>query len=100
MPGQRSPDVIQVNLRVPKELRKRLVAAAKASGLSLNAEMVDRLERTFEREKADEILDEAHRLFDGAERMNKETAFTFAELEKKISDFFPPRNALLARMKK
>ena len=59
MPGKRSPDVIQVNLRITNDLHKRLVSTAKKDGRSLNAEMIARLERTFHREKADEILADA-----------------------------------------
>ena len=62
MPGKRSSNIIQVNLRLTKGLHKRLAAEAdKVVGRSLNAEMVDRLERSFKREKADAILDRAQR---------------------------------------
>jgi hypothetical protein len=43
-------DAYRFLLRMPQELRERLAASADASGRSLNREIVDRLERSFERE--------------------------------------------------
>ena len=68
MPGQPAPNIVQIGLRGTKDLRRRLIAASKASGRSLNAEIVARLERSFSRERPDEILDEAKKWYAGAER--------------------------------
>ncbi|MBH1636374.1 Arc family DNA-binding protein [Stenotrophomonas maltophilia] len=38
----------QINLRIPESLKASLTAAAKASGRSVNAEIVQRLIQTFE----------------------------------------------------
>jgi hypothetical protein len=42
--------VVQVNLRIREGLRRKLEAAAKKRGVSLNFEMTDRLARSFEGE--------------------------------------------------
>ena len=59
MPGQRSPNVVQVNLRLTKELRNLLQRLAKTNGRSFNAEVVDRIQQTFRRTLADDILKKA-----------------------------------------
>jgi uncharacterized protein (DUF1778 family) len=106
MPGQRSPNVIQVNLRLTRDLRKRLVAAAKKAGRSLNAEMVARLESTFRRETADKVLDEAQRILERSTKMRDEAVRMVDNIEDAlragltVDDIFPPRNALLRRRKK
>lgn len=38
----------QMNIRLPLDLKERIEAAAKAGNRSMNAEIVSRLERTFE----------------------------------------------------
>ncbi|MCP3382840.1 Arc family DNA-binding protein [Bradyrhizobium sp. CCGUVB4N] len=40
---EKAGDVVQVNLRIPQALRRKLVAAARRNKRSLNAEMVHRL---------------------------------------------------------
>lgn len=110
MPGKRSPDVIQVNLRLSKELHNRLrTAADERDDLSLNAEMVDRLVRTFRREKVDAILERAQRLVDEAVddaiRIQRECSSKIDGIERDLRAGVPidevfPRNRLLARMKK
>jgi hypothetical protein len=107
MPGQRSPDVIQVNLRLPKAMHKRLVAAAESGGRSLNAEMVARLEQTFRRERADQILAEAQMDVNEAKRINDLTASNLAELQEAIRTgqsiddvVLSPHYGLLRRKKK
>jgi hypothetical protein len=60
MPGQRSPDIVQINLRLPKDLWARLKREAKRADRSLNQEMIERLEHTFERVEADALLEQAH----------------------------------------
>jgi hypothetical protein len=59
MPEQRSADVIQINLRLTRELHKRLTSEAKKAGCSLNQEMIERLKHSFERDAADELLAQA-----------------------------------------
>ena len=41
-------EIVQVNFRMPKELKDRLEASAQESGRSITAELVMRLERSFE----------------------------------------------------
>jgi Arc-like DNA binding domain len=45
-------ETVQVNLRIKEALRRRLERAATKNGFSFNAEMVERLEGSFEREDA------------------------------------------------
>jgi len=45
----------QVNLRLPADLKERLEAAAAATGRSLTAEVVWRLQETFEADDADPL---------------------------------------------
>jgi hypothetical protein len=45
--------------RIPTHVRKRIEAAAKSSGNSLNEEMVLRLEESFRREDAQKIAERA-----------------------------------------
>jgi hypothetical protein len=69
MPGKRSPDVIQVNLRLHKNLHKWLVREAERNDRSLNAEMVERLNNSFRRDNADKILADAKDCQDKAEKL-------------------------------
>lgn len=41
-------DVVDIGLRLPLELRKQVIAAAKKRGVSMNTEMVERLAASFE----------------------------------------------------
>ena len=51
--GTRSRDaVVQLKARMREPLRARLEAAAKRRGVSLNAELVDRLDRSFAKDDA------------------------------------------------
>lgn len=50
---------IQVNFRIPAELKSRLDAAARASGRSLTAELVGRLEDSFLISRPDRDDDES-----------------------------------------
>lgn len=45
------------HIRLPQDLKGKLETAAKSSGNSLNREMVDRLERTFDPDSAMELAD-------------------------------------------
>ena len=59
MAAKKSAEIIQVNLRLPASLRRRLAQEAKKARRSLNQEMVLRLEQTFMREAADVMLQRA-----------------------------------------
>ena len=42
-------DITPFGLRMPPDLKRSIDAAAKASGRSINAEVIDRLQRSFEK---------------------------------------------------
>lgn len=48
--ARKATEIVQVNLRIREELRRRLDSAAKANGVSLNAEMANRLYLSFDRD--------------------------------------------------
>jgi hypothetical protein len=48
MPRELKERIVQVGLRIPDGLRERLEKAARRNGQSLNAEMVRRLETSFD----------------------------------------------------
>jgi hypothetical protein len=51
--ARRKPmQVVQVNLRLREALRRKLEAAARQRGVSLNFEMTDRLAKSFDQEEA------------------------------------------------
>ena len=62
-------EVIQVNLRLRQDLHRRLTQGAKKARRSLNAEMVERLERSFQREHADELLKSAQEQYRGVHKL-------------------------------
>lgn len=43
-----SRDITPFGLRMPAELKQRIDAAAKAGGRSINSEIIDRLQRSFD----------------------------------------------------
>lgn len=45
-----APEIVQVNFRMPKELKDKLERSANESGRSITSELVTRLEKTFEDE--------------------------------------------------
>ena len=51
MPKREPTAIAQVGLRIPEALRARIEKAAKATGNSMNAEIVQRLEGSFELEE-------------------------------------------------
>jgi hypothetical protein len=55
--SRKPTEVVQVNLRIKESLRRRLERAAMASGSSLNAEMIERLEKSFQNEDLRPKLD-------------------------------------------
>jgi hypothetical protein len=50
VPQRKKTDSVDLKVRMKEPLRARLEAAARAKGVSLNAEAVDRLGRSFDRE--------------------------------------------------
>ncbi len=50
-------NLVQVNFRMPSDLRDRLKDAAKENSRSLNAEIVDRLTASFEENNIEAALD-------------------------------------------
>lgn len=54
---------IQTNLRLPADLKKRLKRAADASNRSMNAEVIARLEGSFENSSAPQVDDRTLDLF-------------------------------------
>jgi hypothetical protein len=47
--ARKPSDIVQPNLRIREDLRRRLEAAAKQHGVSINREMTDRLVASFDR---------------------------------------------------
>jgi hypothetical protein len=54
--ARKPSDTVQLKLRFPEALRRRLERAAKASDQSMNAEIIHRLEKSFRRQDEDERL--------------------------------------------
>jgi Arc-like DNA binding domain len=52
MPRRKESETVQTGLRMKEQLRARLEEAAREHGVSLNAEVVTRLERSFAQEEA------------------------------------------------
>jgi Arc-like DNA binding domain len=53
--GRKPTAIVGLKVRLREPLRKKLEVAAKKKGVSLNAELVARLERSFEAEPLEEI---------------------------------------------
>ena len=47
-----TPEIVQVNFRMPKELKDKLERSAQESGRSITSELVNRLEKTFDDEES------------------------------------------------
>jgi hypothetical protein len=54
MPRKFNPDVVTTNVRLPKKLHKNLEQEAKRLGVSINAEVVYRLEKSFRQASAEQ----------------------------------------------
>lgn len=50
-------EIVQVNFRMPKELKDRLENSASRNGRSITSELVNRLEKTFEDEDSKYFVD-------------------------------------------
>jgi predicted DNA-binding protein len=59
--ARKPTDTAHLNLRYPEALRRRLERAAKNSGRSMNTEIVERLEESFEREDFEKVQDVINR---------------------------------------
>jgi Arc-like DNA binding domain len=69
MDVRKEEEIIQVNLRLPRSLHRRLAQEAKKARRALNSEMVVRLEHSLERDDADEILQHATSRYAGAHQL-------------------------------
>ena len=54
---EKAGDVVQVNLRIPQGLRRKLVAEARRNKRSLNAEMVHRLQSSDQADIATQAVE-------------------------------------------
>jgi hypothetical protein len=54
--ARKQTDTVQLKLRFPEKLRRRIETAAERMERSMNAEIVDRLERSFEREDSAQLV--------------------------------------------
>jgi hypothetical protein len=66
--------MVQAGARMQEGLRARLEKAAKARGVSLNAEIVHRLEESFDQETARKLLSEAQRVLEEVNAITPEQA--------------------------
>jgi hypothetical protein len=64
---------VQVPVRMMETLRARLAKAAKTGGISLNAEIVRRLEQSFDQELAADILGQAKEVLGKAAELYGQT---------------------------
>jgi predicted HicB family RNase H-like nuclease len=58
----RQSDYVKTSLRVPRDLHKKLLAAASDSERSLNAELIERLVASFVRDSVEERLSALEKL--------------------------------------
>jgi predicted HicB family RNase H-like nuclease len=58
----RQSDYVKTSLRVPRDLHKKLLAAARDSERSLNAELIERLADSFVRDSVEERLSALEKL--------------------------------------
>jgi hypothetical protein len=54
-------DTVKLQVRLPERLRRRLEQAAKHNDWSMNTEIVDRLDVSFQREDREEMIEKAAR---------------------------------------
>ena len=64
--------IIQVNLRLPDDLRRQLAREAKRARRSFNQELVLRLEQTFQRVAADTLVENARSMLDRVEQVHRD----------------------------
>ncbi|ULR87209.1 Arc family DNA-binding protein [Comamonas sp. B21-038] len=89
----------QMKIRLPAELKARIEAAATASTRTLNAEVVDRLQGSFEAGASpDLIVDQAKQIYD----LRRQLAFNLmamAEAAALIGELKPDEKALIQSLK-
>jgi hypothetical protein len=83
-----SRDINPFGLRMPPELRERLEASSKASGRSMNAELVARLEQSFRVPTSDGVRELVLAIVD--ERLEMEKRIQAMATQAKKSDLFAP----------
>jgi hypothetical protein len=62
MPRKFNPDVVTTNVRLPKKLHRDLEREAKRLNVSLNAEVVYRLEKSFKQASAEQLTELIRRM--------------------------------------
>jgi HicB family len=97
--------LVQINLRIREALRRRLDVAAEANETSLNQEMVNRLEKSFENEDLRPQVKHLHDMLDAFTLKQQRdgpvlAGFFFSELRKLkgVSEQDARRMAETARM--
>jgi hypothetical protein len=80
-----SSEQVQVNFRMPVELRDRLRAASQENHRSLNAEIVARLEYAFAGERLEANLPATSRSAQANEADDDITAKTLQEIERRLA---------------
>lgn len=105
--GRKRTATVNFTLRLREDLRRQIEASAKKEERSLNEEMVQRLEESFRRETAAELmgkaqwlLDENGKRLDKAELIREEAISEIAEIKKAVIAGRPateifPNNALI-----
>jgi hypothetical protein len=58
-PKRKADEIAQLNLRLPESLRSRIEAAAKKNGNSLNREILQRIEASFELQATTTMMQDA-----------------------------------------
>lgn len=78
-------NIDQYQLRMPPGLRDRIKAAAEANNRSMNAEIIDRLEKTFEKKSSTPPTDVTQNLEEIGETMRQQAAL-IERLTDKLND--------------
>lgn len=86
-------DYTQVNFRIPAKLKEQIEEASLVNNRSITAELVSRLEKSFESNKPDPVFDDVLRVF---KETNDETMRLQSELIKIINE----QKAEIERLKK
>ena len=85
MPKRKQTDIVDLRVRMREPLRASIARAAVKRGVSLNAEAVDRLEQSFDRQKTMELLERVDTLREAA-MMMAENAKVFALIARGLGD--------------
>jgi hypothetical protein len=88
--ARKPTDTVQLKLRFSERLRRRLEQAAKHNDLSMNTEIVNRLDVSFQREDQEEMIERAAR--DAVQAQQEVTRkLLAAELRKNKQSNLPPK---------